>query len=104
MPELPEVETIKRTLSPQLQGQTIARVTIHHPGVIAAPDPDSFARLLTGREILSLGRRGKYLLMHLADAYCLLAHLRMTGRLILVDGAAALEPHTHVVFTLNGGA
>ncbi|MDN5361341.1 MAG: formamidopyrimidine-DNA glycosylase [Moorella sp. (in: firmicutes)] len=104
MPELPEVETIKRTLSPYIQGQRIARVAIHHPGVIAAPDPDSFTRLLTGREIFGLGRRGKYLLLHLAGEYCLLAHLRMTGRLVLVDEAAPLEPHTHVVFTLAGGS
>ena len=104
MPELPEVETIKRTLSPYLQGQRIARVTIHHPGVIATPSPASFSRLLTGREILGLNRRGKFLLFHLADAYCLLAHLRMTGRLVLADGAAPLVPHTHVVFTLAGGA
>jgi len=104
MPELPEVETIKRTLTPHLLEQKLARVEVYHPGVIAAPDPATFSRLLAGRSITNLGRRGKYLLIHLADEYCLLAHLRMTGRLVLKDGAAPLEPHTHVVFALASGA
>ncbi|AKX94654.1 formamidopyrimidine-DNA glycosylase [Moorella thermoacetica] len=103
MPELPEVETIKRTLTPCLREQKIARVEVYHPGVIAAPDPETFSRLLAGRIITGLDRRGKYLLVHLSGEYCLVVHLRMTGRLVFTEGAAPLAPHTHVVFSLAGG-
>lgn len=104
MPELPEVETIKRTLTPCLREQKIARVEVYNPGVIAAPGPEAFDRLLTGRIITGLDRRGKYLLVHLSGEYCLVVHLRMTGRLFFIAGTAPLAPHTHVVFTLAGGS
>lgn len=103
MPELPEVETIKRTLSPYLQGQIIAGVEVYHPGVIALPDANTFGRVLTGQRITTLGRRGKYLLFHLEGGCFLVAHLRMTGRLLLVPAGDPLVPHTHVVFQLGGG-
>ncbi|GEA16844.1 MAG: formamidopyrimidine-DNA glycosylase [Moorella sp. (in: firmicutes)] len=103
MPELPEVETIKRTLTPHLQGQTIAGVEVYHPGVIAVPDAATFIDLLTGKIITRLDRRGKYLLFYLTAGYCLVAHLRMTGRLILTAATGPVLPHTHVVFHLAGG-
>jgi formamidopyrimidine-DNA glycosylase len=102
MPELPEVETIKRTLAPHLQGRTIAGVEVHHPGVIAIPDADSFARILAGKRITGLERRGKYLLFNLDDDYGLAAHLRMTGRLVLAASVDPLPPHTHIVWYLPG--
>ncbi|MBC7324789.1 MAG: DNA-formamidopyrimidine glycosylase, partial [Moorella sp. (in: Bacteria)] len=62
-----------------------------------------FSYLLVGKRITGLGRRGKYLLFHLADGYDLVAHLRMTGRLTLAAGADPLLPHTHVIIHLDSG-
>ncbi|MDK2821412.1 MAG: formamidopyrimidine-DNA glycosylase [Clostridia bacterium] len=101
MPELPEVETVKRTLTPYLINKRIARVKIYHPGVITIPDPDTFSNLITEKIIKSLGRRGKYIIFHLSEGYCLIGHLRMTGQLTLTSPDAPLLPHTHVVFTLD---
>lgn len=104
MPELPEVETVKRTLVPHLLGRKFAGVEIYQPGVIAFPDPESFAALLAGKTIEDLDRRGKYLLFRLAAGYCLVAHLRMTGRLVLTAAASPAAAHTHVIFSLDNGA
>ncbi|NLW07944.1 MAG: bifunctional DNA-formamidopyrimidine glycosylase/DNA-(apurinic or apyrimidinic site) lyase [Clostridia bacterium] len=107
MPELPEVETVKRTLSPHLMGQKFTEIKIYHPAVIAYPDAAAFVKILTGRPVRSLDRRGKYLIFNLDEnldeAYCLVGHLRMTGRLILAGDAVPLAPHTHVVFSLDNG-
>ncbi|WP_258359615.1 bifunctional DNA-formamidopyrimidine glycosylase/DNA-(apurinic or apyrimidinic site) lyase [Moorella sulfitireducens (nom. illeg.)] len=100
MPELPEVETIKRTLGPHVQGKTIAGVEVYHPGVIAVPDAGTFIHLLAGKTITGLDRRGKYLLFYLTGDCCLVAHLRMTGRLILTTANEPVLRHTHVIFRL----
>ncbi len=85
MPELPEVETIRRQLEPELLGRTIVAATIHderwaRPGTAAA-----LAAGLEGRRIESVGRRGKYLLVGLDGGATLVMHLRMTGNLLLAD-------------------
>ncbi len=103
MPELPEVETIKRTLNPSLQEQEITAIKIYHPDVVAFPDPDSFIKTLTGKIIKNLSRRGKYLIFHLTDAHWLVAHLRMTGRLVYTADISPQAPHTHVIFSLANG-
>ena len=104
MPELPEVETIRRSLEPLVQDTTIESVEINYNGIIKCPEPEIFARLLQNKKIKGIGRRGKYLLFTLSDNYTLIIHLRMTGRLtVAVPGAESLAKHTHLVFSLSDG-
>lgn len=104
MPELPEVETIRRSLEPLVRDRVIESVEIHYGGIIKCPEPEIFARLLQNKTIRGIGRRGKYLLFTLSDNYTLIIHLRMTGRLtVAVPGAEPLAKHTHLVFSLSDG-
>ena len=96
MPELPEVETIRRGLEHRLVGRRIARLAVRETRLRTPLALPSLRRELLGREILALGRRGKYLLLHLSDARVLVIHLGMTGRLVLEDADRPLGPHTHV--------
>lgn len=80
MPELPEVETVRRQLSRRIPGRTIVSVDILDPQCVLPADPEELG-LLVGSEIRRMGRRGKYLVMHLADGTALVVHLRMTGAL-----------------------
>lgn len=103
MPELPEVETVKRTLEKKITGLTITGVEINMPKVIREPDAEEFSKIVTGGKISRLGRRGKYLLIYLSGDKVLIIHLRMTGRLVYTDPNEPLPRHTHVVFRLNNG-
>lgn len=103
MPELPEVEAVRRALSPELEGRVILNVNILRGDVVAWPQPAAFADLLTGRRIGALRRRGKYLGFPLADGTELWLHLRMTGKLSLVAPDAGLPAHTHVILSLDDG-
>jgi formamidopyrimidine-DNA glycosylase len=81
MPELPEVETIRRDLEPELTGRTITGVVVHKADIVRPPhDPSSFRHCLKGRRITGVGRRAKYLLFHLDDDSILQVQLRMSGR------------------------
>lgn len=84
MPELPEVETVRRGLAPFLEGAVIESVTLHRPD-LRFPFPEDFAARLSGRRIAHLGRRAKYLLATLSDGGTWLSHLGMTGG-FLVSG------------------
>ncbi len=93
MPELPEVETIRRDLAPLLIGRTITRVRIH-PGaerLAVTHDPRGLERELAGRTVEALDRQGKYLIARLDDTRTWVLHLRMTGS--LVHTAAETAPH-----------
>jgi formamidopyrimidine-DNA glycosylase len=81
VPELPEVETIRRQLAARLRGRTIARVAVADPLLVSPEDPGEFAARVEGRRVESVGRRGKYLLVELDSGDTLAMHLRMTGRL-----------------------
>ena len=83
MPELPEVETIRRSLAPHLCDDAIAAVPLLDPHAVAEPEPDALAALLPGRRIRAVNRRAKFLVFAL-DALNLVVHLRMSGRLRLV--------------------
>jgi formamidopyrimidine-DNA glycosylase len=99
MPELPEVETIRRHLAPHVEGRTLARLEIHDPRWSLPLAPAELSAALDGREVERLGRRGKYLVWELAgDAY-LLVHLRMTGTLLL--NPPERPAHTRVTFDLG---
>lgn len=103
MPELPEVETVRRTLEPSLAGLKFAAVEILMPKIIKTPDPDQFKDIIIGKTIIKISRRGKYLLLHLSEKNILMVHLRMTGRLTYVEKDTPVAKHTHVIFTLSDG-
>src|SRR5690606_8018797 len=94
MPELPEVETVRRSLAPRLTGDVIASVEVFFDGCVEGSTPEELAWRLEGRRILELVRRGKYLVFQLDDGASLVIHLRMTGRLILIP-ADPVELHLH---------
>ena len=102
MPELPEVETVKRILEPQLSGQTILSAEVLHPQIISYPDADSFQKQLTGQRITGMSRRGKYLTLHFESGDSLIVHLRMTGQLLVVPNDFPVEKHTHLIAKLSG--
>jgi formamidopyrimidine-DNA glycosylase len=93
MPELPEVETIRRGLEPVLVGARITRVEQRRAD-LRFPFPDNFGPRLTDRTVVSLARRAKYLLAHLDDGAVLIIHLGMSGR-ISIKGAGQLGAFTH---------
>ena len=105
MPELPEVETIARGLANAVTGKTVASATVTMRKIAIAPEGELFEQALAGETIAGVGRRGKYVLFHLASGRRLAVHLRMTGRLI-VQGAAYTEPYpyTHVLLTFTDGS
>ncbi len=98
VPELPEVETVRRTLAPHVTGRKILAVRYFSP-LAAGGSPDAMAEALAGTRILQLQRKGKYLIFHL-DAGWMTVHLRMTGKL-LVDGARS--PWTRAQIELDSG-
>ena len=103
MPELPEVETIVADLRPHLVGRTIIRCELSFPTIVRHPEPEEFIDGVVGMRLESVRRRGKYILMRLADEVLLVVHLGMTGQLRLVDAVTPLENHTHAVFFLDDG-
>lgn len=111
MPELPEVETVRRGLEPAMTGQVIARAEVNRPD-LRWPLPDRMADRLTGARVLALRRRSKYILVDLDTGETLLIHLGMSGRM-LVSGSAigayvhdhpAPQKHDHVVLQMDQGA
>ncbi|MCI3923956.1 DNA-formamidopyrimidine glycosylase [Paenibacillus sp. TRM 82003] len=103
MPELPEVETVRRTLQRLVAGKTIRRVDVRLPRIVRRPaEPEAFARALEGLTIRSVERRGKFLKFDL-EALLLISHLRMEGRYGLYAAEDEIEPHTHVVFQFTDG-
>lgn len=101
MPELPEVETIRKTLEQLVLNKEIKEVSVHWPRIIQYPEEvDEFKLLLQGEKIESIDRRGKFLLFYLTD-YVLISHLRMEGKYRLVREKETIDKHTHVVFHFN---
>lgn len=106
MPELPEVETTRRGLAPAVEGQRIRRAVVRHRG-LRWPVPRGLERRLAGMHVITLSRRGKYLLFACArsdqEAGALIVHLGMSGRLWLVDRATPPEKHDHVDLEFDNG-
>jgi formamidopyrimidine-DNA glycosylase len=111
MPELPEVETVRRGLLPVLEGAVIAQAFVNRPD-LRWPLPDRMADRLTGRRVTALRRRSKYILADLDNGETLLVHLGMSGRM-LISGAQlgsfyhdhpAPQKHDHVVLHMDSGA
>jgi formamidopyrimidine-DNA glycosylase len=106
MPELPEVETVRRGLVPKLVGRRIVRL-VQRRRDLRVPLPAKFAQRVEGRTVLAIDRRAKYLLLRLDDGNTLIAHLGMSGRMTLHDAESAaehpFERHDHVVFDTDQG-
>jgi len=111
MPELPEVETVRRGLLPVMEGRVILRASVNRPD-LRWPFPPRMAERLTGARVTALRRRSKYILADLSTGESLLIHLGMSGRM-LISGAMvgefhhdhpAPEKHDHVVLEMEGGA
>ncbi|KRF20041.1 DNA-formamidopyrimidine glycosylase [Paenibacillus sp. Soil787] len=104
MPELPEVETVRRTLNNLITGKTIEHVQVRLPRIIQKPDDiHMFEFLLQGQTVETIERRGKFLRFILTD-YVMVSHLRMEGRYGLYNGEDPLELHTHVLFRFTDGS
>ena len=111
MPELPEVETVRRGLLPVMEGQRIAQADVNRPD-LRWPFPDMMAERLTGQRVERLRRRSKYILADLESGETLLIHLGMSGRMLIsgdplgmfVHEHPAPEKHDHVVFHMENGA
>ena len=103
MPELPEIETVRRVVGPQIVGRRVTEVSVRHPKVVGRPDPESFAERLVGRTFTDLIRRGKSLTAILDDGSRMVMHMRMTGCLVVAPHDRPEEPHTHIVISLDDG-
>jgi formamidopyrimidine-DNA glycosylase len=101
MPELPEVETIRRHLAPLVEGRRLTALDIPDARWTLPLDPSAVVDAVEGRRIERLGRRGKYLIWELEDDVFLLVHLRMTGTLLY--DAAPDQPYRRVTFKLDDG-
>ena len=102
MPELPEVETVRRGLEVQVVGRRIERVEVGRERTVRRTSRQALVDGLTGATITAANRRGKYLLCPLDTGDELMVHLRMSGRLLVADAGTARPPHTHVVMHLSG--
>ncbi|HZR94120.1 MAG TPA: bifunctional DNA-formamidopyrimidine glycosylase/DNA-(apurinic or apyrimidinic site) lyase [Gaiellaceae bacterium] len=105
MPELPEVETVRRRIAPVLEGRRFERVEIHDPRLVRPYEPEAVAAELTGERVAAVDRRGKYLIVRFDSGRALLIHLRMTGSLRSYDGNPAEgDPHRRAVVRLDNGS
>jgi formamidopyrimidine-DNA glycosylase len=111
MPELPEVETVRRGLLPVMEGLVIDRAEVNRPD-LRWPFPPQMAERLTGQRVIALRRRSKYILADLSSGETLLVHLGMSGRMLISGQMTggfhhdhpAAQKHDHVVLHMSGGA
>ncbi len=104
MPELPEVETVRRMLDAHVLGRTVARARLSAKALRTPISPAALRRLV-GRTIESTGRHGKYLFLHFSGGVTLLSHLGMSGRWLFSPGAPTDDlPHVHVTLVFADGA
>ncbi|MBZ7924143.1 bifunctional DNA-formamidopyrimidine glycosylase/DNA-(apurinic or apyrimidinic site) lyase [Ensifer adhaerens] len=113
MPELPEVETVKRGLAPTMEGALLVNAELRRPD-LRFPFPENFSATVAGQRIVSLSRRAKYLMIDLEAGDVIIAHLGMSGSFRIEAGPAAATPgefhhprgkdekHDHVIFHLDG--
>ncbi len=108
MPELPEVETVRRGLQPVMEGKTILFADVRRPD-LRWPFPENMAGRLTQQRVMQLRRRSKYILADLSSGETLLIHLGMSGRMLISglgpdDPARPAQKHDHVIFDMENGA
>ncbi|MFC6289141.1 bifunctional DNA-formamidopyrimidine glycosylase/DNA-(apurinic or apyrimidinic site) lyase [Levilactobacillus angrenensis] len=102
MPELPEVETVRRGLTRLVQGATIDHVDVYYRKMVT-PEAEVFTADLIGRQIDRIDRRGKYLLFRFSGELTMVSHLRMEGKYDVQPTGSPITKHTHVVFHLTDG-
>jgi formamidopyrimidine-DNA glycosylase len=101
MPELPEVETIRRELHPRIKNKRIIGCRILRPDVVAHPKPNAFCKSLIGEKIIGVSRRAKYLILELTNDKRLIFHLRLSGTMVLSPSDAEPEKFSRIVLTLE---
>jgi formamidopyrimidine-DNA glycosylase len=105
VPELPEVESVRRQLAPLLEGRRFERVEVADPRLTRPEDPAAVARSLEGERVAALARRGKYLIVRFESGRALLIHLRMTGSLRHTRAEPpGDDPYTRAVVRLDDGS
>jgi len=107
MPELPEVETVRRQLEKEIKGTTIKDIVVNFSGRLNL-SAKKFSQILIGKKFLGVDRRAKLLIFKLSSDFFILAHLKMSGRFIVTptpnpSPRVGGEKHTHVIFKLSGG-
>ncbi len=104
MPELPEVETVMRGLSLRLTDRVLTRLTLNRHD-LRRKFPEGLRERIEGRRVERLERRAKYILMHFSGGGVLIAHLGMSGRMVIANGGGSLaaDPHDHVIFRFDDG-
>ena len=103
MPELPEVETVCRGLAPRMEGRVLAKVEQRRPN-LRIPFPERMVERLTGRRVVTVRRRAKYILIRLDDGQVLIVHLGMSGRMTVGRDLGPPLPHDHVLLTTDDGS
>ena len=103
MPELPDVEAMRRVIAPDVRGRTFGGVTLNWPKAVKAPSAGEFREDILGATIEDVGRRAKYFLFQLRDTRTLIVHLRMTGSLRVVESSEEMHRYTHTVFHFEDG-
>lgn len=101
MPEMPEVEQVRKTLTPHIKGKKIIDIEIYLDRLIQHPSPEAFIKGLLGKTILELGRKGKYLVLQTDINQQLIVHLRMTGALIAQASDAPMPKYAKIKFVLT---
>ncbi|PKM45492.1 MAG: formamidopyrimidine-DNA glycosylase [Firmicutes bacterium HGW-Firmicutes-8] len=101
MPELPEVETIRRSLEQNIKGKTFMGAEVFLEKMVKGVSPLELNSELKGREITRIDRRGKYLIIHLTGGIAMVIHLRMTGQLLYCSPEQEKVRHTHIIFKLS---
>src|SRR2546421_1070839 len=105
MPELPEVESVRRQLEPALVGRRFERVSIDDPRLVRPYEPAEVAAELEGEHVAAVERRGKYLVVRFESSRVLLIHLRMTGSLLRAPNRSLVDdPHRRAVVSLDDGS
>ncbi|WP_053364311.1 DNA-formamidopyrimidine glycosylase [Bacillus sp. FJAT-27251] len=104
MPELPEVETVRRTLEALVIGKEIKAVSVFWPRMVKKPEvTEQFTDALCGQQIREIGRRGKFLIFY-TDGFALVSHLRMEGKYGVYPSDLPVEKHTHAIFHFTDGS
>ncbi|MBV8195126.1 MAG: bifunctional DNA-formamidopyrimidine glycosylase/DNA-(apurinic or apyrimidinic site) lyase [Candidatus Dormibacteraeota bacterium] len=103
MPELPEVETVAQDLRAAVVGRRIESIELSRADVLRMPPADVFAKVVAGQSVISVDRRGKFILLGMDGGDELMVHLGMTGHLLVCDGDSSPARHTHMRARLDDG-
>lgn len=103
MPELPEVETVRRSLEMALLERNIVDIQVREPRLRVTVDEERLHELILKRSVTKLTRRAKYIIVYFTGGSCLILHLGMTGQLLILSPSQPLDKHDHVIFTLDNG-